>query len=111
MDELLRVLDRKEEAIAQLQLLAGEWREALAPYGMDEAEAVGTRLTALFPEDAEIPNLLKEIGETADSIFKAEDEAKMELEKYAAGLRVQLADKTRGRGAAAVYAKMGGSVF
>ena len=38
-------------------------------------------------------------------------EAQAELEKYAAGLRSQMASRTHGRNAAAAYSKMGGSII
>ncbi|MBQ9565545.1 MAG: flagellar export chaperone FlgN [Synergistaceae bacterium] len=116
MDALLRVLDQKEEVISQLQLLADSWRDTLANTGVRtpntaNMDGMGARILALFPEDVEIPILLRETKQVADSILKAEEEAKMELEKHAAGLRAQLATKAHGRNVAASYAKMGGSII
>ena len=114
MDALLRVLEQKDEVISQLQLLADSWRDTLSNTGVKRTsniDGMGARILALFPEDKEIPALLEETKEVAGSILKAEDEAKMELEKHAAGLRAQLTSKAHGRKAAASYAKMGGSII
>ena len=112
MDTLLRVLNQKEEVISKLQLLADSWRDTLANVGVrNPGGEMGARILALFPEDVEIPILLRETKQVADSILRAEDEARMELEKHAAGLRSQLANKAHGRNVAASYAKMGGSII
>lgn len=116
MDELLHILEQKGEVISQLQLLADSWRDVLAGAGVKSAGAggvngMGARILALFPDDEEIPALLRETREVADSILQAEDEAKAELEKHAAGLRGQITSRAHGRKVADSYARMGGSII
>ena len=65
----------------------------------------------MFPDNDEIKLLIDQTKTIADSIMKAEDQAQAELEKYAAGLRSQMASRTHGRNAAAAYSKMGGSII
>ena len=115
MDALLRVLRQKDEVIAQLQSLTDSWRDVLARAGVGvdtpDMNGMGERVLALFPEDGEIPILLRETRTVAASILRAEDEALAELEKHADGLRSQLTSRAHGRKVAASYAKMGGSVI
>ncbi len=121
MDELLRILNKKSEIISQLQLLADSWHDVLSVSDTDnlnnnqnlnnQAGFVAGRILAMFPDDDEITLLLDQTKSVADSIIKAEDQAQEELEKYAAGLRKQMASRTHGRNVAASYAKMGGSII
>ena len=113
MDRLLDVQEQKEEIISQLRLMADSWRDTLSSCGITDTniDGMGARVMELFPDDEDIPSLLGEIKDISDSILKAEDEAKTELEKYAADLRSQLTSKAHGRKAAASYAKMGRTVF
>lgn len=128
MDELLRILNKKSDIISQLQLLADSWHDVLNDADIDadinvndnakvkarvnETEGlVACKILAMFPDNDEITLLLDQTKNIADSIIKAEDQAKEELEKYAAGLRQQMASRTHGRNAAASYAKMGGSII
>lgn len=112
MDELLRLLARKDEVISQLQLLADARMDLLAALGViPDPQDSDRRLIALFPEDEELSSLLSELQEVVDSILRAEDEAQAELEKYAGDLREQLASRMRARSAASSYHKMRGPAF
>ena len=118
MDALYDILERKDEIISQLQLLADGWRDLLSDAGIDTSsadnkfpEGFGKYLLTLYPNDAELPELIQESREIAESIIKAEDEAVYELDKLSSGLRGQMAARVHGRNAAASYARMGGSMI
>ena len=116
MDELLDLIDSKNEVISQLQLLADSWRDMLVQAGVHDnspnfPEGFGKYLLQLYPEDEELPALIEESREVAGSIVKAEDDAINELEKFTAGLRSQMVSRVQGQNAAASYARMGGSII
>ena len=116
MDELLDLIDSKNEVISQLQLLADSWRDMLAQAGVNSnapnfPDGFGKYLLQLYPEDEELPALIEESREVAGSIIKAEDDAINELEKFTAGLRSQMVSRVQGQNAAASYARMGGSII
>lgn len=115
MDELINILEQKDKIISQLQLLADGWRDILNDVGFDSAEATpegfGNYLAELYPNDSELPEMISETREIAESIIKAEDEAVSELDKFTSGLRSQMASRVHGRNVAASYAKMGGSII
>ena len=112
MDELSRILEQKDEIISQLQLLADGWRDVLdesgLSYNIKSTDGFCARLLELFPDDSELPALITESREIAESIIKAEDDAVSELEKHSAGLRSQMVSRANAKNAAASYAKMGG---
>ena len=116
MDELLRILERKQDPISSLQLLADSWQDVLSSAdvhaGRDE-ETFWDRLSALVPEEgcAALEKLLQEARAAADDLMKAEAEALAELEKHAACLRAEIVSLAKGHQAAAHYAKMGGVSF
>ena len=110
MDELFRILEQKDGVLSELQLLADGWRDILSnPVVADSSVGLRTRLLELYPDDDELPDLIKESREIASSIMQAEDNAIAELEKYKNSLRSQISSRVQGRSAAAVYARMGGS--
>ena len=113
MDELFRVLEKKDEILSELQLLADGWRDVLNNPVINNHTPNGlrTRLLELYPDDTELPELIQESREIADSILQAEDNAISELEKYKSGLRSKMASRVQGRNAAASYARMGGSII
>ena len=116
MDELLDLIDSKNEVISQLQLLADSWRDMLDQAGVHDntpnfPEGFGRYLLQLYPDDEELPALIEESREVAGSIVKAEDDAINELEKFTAGLRSQMVSRVQGQNAAASYARMGGSII
>lgn len=118
MDELLDLIDSKNEVISQLQLLADSWRDMLAQAEVHDninapnfPDGFGKYLLQLYPDDEELPALIEESREVAGSIVKAEDDAINELEKFTAGLRSQMVSRVQGQNAAASYARMGGSII
>ena len=115
MDELADILEQKDGVISQLQLLADGWRDVLEDSGLQGSisgtEGFGMRLLELYPDDTELPALIEESREIAESIMKAEDDAVSELEKHSAGLRSQMVSRANAKNAAASYAKMGGGYF
>ena len=113
MDELFRVLEEKDEILSGLQLLADGWRDVLdnPMINNNMPNGLRTRLLELYPDDTELPELIQESRDIADSILQAEDNAISELEKYKAGLRSQMTSRVQGRNAAASYARMGGSII
>lgn len=117
MDALYEILEQKDEIISQLQLLADGWRDLLSEAGISNVnnsnfpEGFGKYLLTLYPNDKELPELIQESREIAESIMKAEDEAVSELDKLSSGLRGQMVNRAQGRSAAASYARMGGSMI
>ena len=111
MDELFDLLEQKDTIISQLQLLADGWKDILDKAGINESGGFGNYLLELYPDDEELPELLKESRDIAGSIIKAEDNAITELGTFASGLRGQMITRVQGRNAAASYARMGGSII
>ncbi len=118
MDALLKILNQKSEVISEMQLLADSWLDIINNEdnlennnNFNNSGFVAGKILAMFPDNDEIKLLIDQTKTIADSIMKAEDQAQAELEKYAAGLRSQMASRTHGRNAAAAYSKMGGSII
>ena len=112
MDELLNILEQKDEIISKLQLLADSWQDLLLSYGVNaNPECLGKYLLEIYPDDTELPEMLEESREIAGSIIRAEDDAISELDKFTSGLRGQMINRVQGRNAAASYARMGGSII
>ena len=112
MDELLNILEQKDEIISKLQLLADSWQDLLLNYGVKaNPEGLGKYLLEIYPDDTELPEMLEESREIAGSIIRAEDDAISELDKFTSGLRGQMINRVQGRNAAASYARMGGSII
>ena len=112
MDELLNILEQKDEIISKLQLLADSWQDLLLNYGVNASpEGLGKYLLEIYPDDTELPAMLEESREIAGSIIRAEDDAISELDKFTSGLRGQMINRVQGRNAAASYARMGGSII
>mgnify|MGYP002625260954 CR=1 FL=1 len=112
MDELLNILEQKDEIISKLQLLADSWQDLLLSYGVNASpEGLGKYLLEIYPDDTELPLMLEESREIAGSIIRAEDDAISELDKFTSGLRGQMINRVQGRNAAASYARMGGSII
>ena len=115
MDELSTILEQKDEIISQLQLLADSWRDVLEDSGLSNnisgTDGFCVRLLELFPDDEELPSLISESREVAESIINAENSAISELEKHSSDLRSQMVERVNARNAAASYAKMGGGYF
>ena len=123
MDALLKILNQKSEVISEMQLLADSWLDVVNDsedssadlnnnnFNLNSEGFVAGKILAMFPDNDEIKLLIDQTKTIADSIMKAEDQAQAELEKYAAGLRSQMASRTHSRNAAAAYSKMGGSLI
>lgn len=121
MDALLKILNQKSEIISEMQLLADSWLDIINDNNLENnnnlnnnfnnSGFVAGKILAMFPDNDEIKLLIDQTKTIADSIMKAEDQAQAELEKYAAGLRSQMASRAHGRNAAAAYSKMGGSII
>ncbi len=112
MDELFRVLEQKDSVLSELQLLADGWRDVLSnPVMSNSPNGLRNRLLELYPDDTELPELIQESRNIADSIMQAEDNAIAELERYKDSLRSQISSRVLGRNAAASYARMGGSMI
>ena len=112
MDELFRVLEQKDNVLSELQLLADGWRDVLSnPVVSNSPNGLRNRLLELYPDDEELPELIKESRDIASSIMQAEDNAILELEKYKNSLRSQISSRVQGRNVAASYARMGGSMI
>ena len=123
MDALLKILNQKSEVISEMQLLADSWLDVINDsdnssadlnnknFNLNNEGFVAGKILAMFPDNDEIKLLIDQTRDIADSIMKAEDQAQAELEKYAAGLRSQMASRTHSRNAAAAYSKMGGSLI
>ena len=112
MDELADVLEKKDDVIAELQLLTDGWQDFIhtmkpIPQGVN----VFTHLLELYPDDSELPALIQETHDISSSIMKAEDDALSELEKYRSDLRSQMVRRVNNKNAAASYARMGGSII
>ena len=112
MDELFKVLEQKDNILSELQLLADGWRDVLSNPLINVAQnGLRTRLLELYPDDTELPELIQQSRDIADSIMQAEGNAIAELEKYKSGLRSQISSRVQGRNVAASYARMGGSII
>jgi hypothetical protein len=113
MEELLSILQEKQEVIAKLQLLADTWLDAFPGLGL--AEVRGTsgfweKLGTLFSgeESAEFDQALAETRAAADNLMMAEAKVQEELEKHVQQLRDRMLQMNQGRSAFVNYAKMGG---
>ena len=112
MDELFNILEQKDGIISQLQLLADSWQDVIpSNLHANSANNFVPRLLELYPDDQELPEMLEESREIAESIIHAEDEAMNELEKFTSGLRSQMTARVHGKNVAASYARMGGSII
>ncbi len=117
MDALFEILEQKDKIISQLQLLADGWRDLLSDAGINSSpnnnfpEGFGKYLLSLYPNDTELPELIQESRDIAESIMKAENEAVSELDKLSSSLRGQMITRVHGKNAAASYARMGGSMI
>ena len=113
MEELLFVLNEKQEVISRLQLLADSWMDALPPLGIDELRGTSgfwSKLEALFSEEqaVELNEVLSKTRGAAEDLMEAEKNVQAELEKHVQQLREKLLEVKHGRAAFIGYAKMGG---
>lgn len=112
MEELLSILNEKQEVISRLQLLADSWTDTSSLLGIDESHDVSiwSKLPELFSEEqiAELNSLRSETRAAAEDLMEAEKDVQTELEKHALQLREKMLAFKHGRSAAVGYAKMGG---
>ena len=113
MEELLLILEEKQEVISQLQLLSDTWADAV-PFP-DLSELRGTpdfweKLSELFPEEqaAELDCILAETRAAAEQLMEGEKKVQAELEKHVESLREKMLSMKHGRTAVVGYTKMGG---
>jgi hypothetical protein len=113
MEELLSILQDKQEVIARLQLLADTWLDAFPDLGLEEVRGTSgfwEKLGSLFSgeESVEFDRALAETRAAADDLMAAEAKVQEELEKHVQQLRDKMLRLTQGRSAFINYAKMGG---
>ena len=113
MEQLLSILNEKQEVISRLQLLADSWMDALPIFGIDELRGTSgfwNKLGALFSEEqaAELEGVLSETRAAAEELMEAEKNVQAELEKHVQQLREKMLEFKQGRSAVIGYAKMGG---
>ena len=113
MEELLSILNEKQEVISNLQLLTDSWMDAFPFLGMEESRdepGFWNKLLALFPEDqaSELNDILSQTRAAAEDLMEAEKNIHSELEKHAQRLREKILESKQGRNAVIGYAKMGG---
>ena len=114
MEELLKILEKKQVLVSKLEILADLWRQHLSELNIDETYGTAVfweELTALFPlNDAKKFNrLLEENRAAAGDVMKAEELAQRELEKHLEELREKMRSMSKGREAFIGYSKMGGA--
>ncbi|MDR3231202.1 MAG: flagellar protein FlgN [Synergistaceae bacterium] len=113
MEELLQILQEKQEVVSQLQLLSDTWVDALPAMGLGELRGtVGfwEKLAAFFSDEdaAAFEKKLMETRSAAEDLMKAEKNVQDELEKHVQQLRDKMLQMKQGRSAFIGYAKMGG---
>ena len=113
MEELLSILQEKQEVISRLQLLTDSWGDVMSALGFEEPRGTAAfweKLSALFPdeESGEFDQILSETRAAADDLMLAEEGVQAELEKHVQRLREKMLQMKQGRSAVIGYAKMGG---
>jgi hypothetical protein len=113
MEELLAILQEKQEIISRLQLLSDTWADALPSMGLEElrgTDGFWETLSSLFSEEdsATFQSVLTETRNAAEDLMKAEKNVQEELEKHVQSLRTKMLQINHGRSACIGYAKMGG---
>jgi hypothetical protein len=113
MEELLVILQEKQEVIARLQLLVDSWSDTLPMLELEESrgtESFWEKLAASFPDEqaAELRAILAETRAAGEDLAESEKRVQIELEKHVQQLRDKMLQMTRGRSALLGYAKMGG---
>jgi len=113
MEELLSILQEKQEVISSLQLLTDGWADAVSFLEFEEPRGTASfweKLSALFSgeESGEFNQILSETRLAAENLIQAEERVQIELEKHARQLRGEMLRMKQGRSAVIGYAKMGG---
>ncbi len=115
MEELLGILQEKQEVISRLQLLADAWHDVLPDMGFEEkrgTSAFWDKINSIFSEKeaAAFSDTLNETRAAAEDLMAAESEAQFELEKHVKTLREKIRSMNRGKEAFIGYTKMGGVI-
>jgi hypothetical protein len=113
MEELLSILQEKQDVISRLQLLVDSWADTLPMLKLEESRGTADfweKLAAFFPAEqaAELKAALVETRAAGEELTEAEKRVQVELEKHVQQLRDKMLQMTRGRSAVIGYAKMGG---
>ena len=113
MEELLSILQEKQEVISRLQLLSDSWVDVIPSLGLEESRGMSgfwEKLAALFSAEAsgEFSHILSETRSAAEDLMEAEAKVQTELEKHVEQLREKMLQMKQGRSAFIGYAKMGG---
>ncbi len=113
MDELFRLLEKKDALISELRELVTEWQDILGTGRLNSEHGANFtgRILEMYPDDKELADLIKQTHAIAGSIIEAENEAMFELDKLSSGVRSTMARRIQGKNAAASYARMGGSLI
>ena len=114
MQELLAILQEKQEVISQLQLLSDTWMDALPLLGLEELRGTAgfwEKLSSMFPKDqaTELHQFLTETRNAAEDLMEAEKNVQSELEKHVQLLRDKMLQMNQGQSAFIGYTKMGGA--
>lgn len=113
MEELLLILQEKQEVISQLQLLTDTWTDALSMPGLEELRGTTgfwEKLSSMFSEEDSdlLEKVLSETRAAAEDLMDAEKNVQTELEKHVQQLREKMLQMNQGRSAFVSYTKMGG---
>ena len=113
MEELLSILQEKQEVISRLQLLSDSWVDLIPALGLEDLRGTSgfwEKLAALFSteESGEFAKILLEARSAAENLMEAEARVQTELEKHVEQLREKMLSMKQGRSAFIGYAKMGG---
>ncbi len=114
MEELLLILQEKQEVISQLQLLSDTWMDTLPLLGLGELRGKAEfweKLSDLLPKEQAslLENTLAETRVAAEDLMAAEKKVQTELEKHVQQLRDKMLKMNKGRSAFIGYTKMGGA--
>ncbi|GHV37816.1 hypothetical protein FACS1894187_15570 [Synergistales bacterium] len=113
MEELLTILEEKQNVISSLQLLADAWADALPMLNLEDvrgSDVFWEKLSAVFSEEEskELKELITVTRAMAKDLMEAEASVQAELEKHVRQLRERMLQMKHARTAVTGYAKMGG---
>ena len=116
MEELLSILEEKQEVISRLQLLSDSWADVIPALGLEELRGTAgfwESLEALFSaeDSGEFSQTLSKTRSAAEDLMEAEARVQAELEKHVEQLRGKMLKMKQGRSAFIGYAKMGGGIL
>ncbi|GHS97409.1 hypothetical protein AGMMS50276_17400 [Synergistales bacterium] len=113
MEELLAVLEEKQDVISNLQLLADAWADALPMLNLNDvrgSDEFWEKLSCEFSEEdcKGLKELIATTRVMAKDLMEAEAGVQVELEKHVQQLRDKMLQMKHVRKAVTGYAKMGG---